>query len=63
MQHLRTGDLLRTLTHQVTRSGMLTKKWSSLEWKSDELMEVRTGRLDNEQPPGFVRTVHGQIYC
>ena len=29
------------------------KNWSSQEWKSDELMEVRTGRLVNEQPPGL----------
>ena len=28
------------------------KKWSSQEWKSDELMEERTGRPVNEQPPG-----------
>ena len=27
--------------------------WSSQEWKSDELLEVRTGRLVNEQPPGL----------
>ena len=29
------------------------EKWSSQEWKSDEVMEVRTGRLVNEQPPGL----------
>ena len=29
------------------------KNWSSQEWKSDDLMEVRTGRLVNEQPPGL----------
>ena len=27
--------------------------WSSQEWKSDEVMEVRTGRLVNEQPPSL----------
>ena len=32
---------------------MLTKKWSSQEWKSDEVVEVRTERLVNEQPPGL----------
>ena len=32
---------------------MLTKKWSSQEWKSDEVLEVRTGRPVNEQPPGL----------
>ena len=29
------------------------KSWSSPEWKSDELMEVGTGRLVYEQPPGL----------
>ena len=29
------------------------KNWSSQEWKSDELMEVRTGKPVNEQPPGL----------
>ena len=29
------------------------EKWSSQEWKSDELMEVRTVRLVNEQAPGL----------
>ena len=29
------------------------KNWSSQEWKSDALMEVRMGRLVNEQPPGL----------
>ena len=29
------------------------KSWSSQEWKSDELMEDRTGRLVNEQQPGL----------
>ena len=28
-------------------------KWSSQEWKFDELMEVRTGRPVCEQPPGL----------
>ena len=29
------------------------KNWSSQEWKSEELMEVRTGRPVYEQPPGL----------
>ena len=29
------------------------EKWSSQEWKSDEVVEVRTERLVNEQPPGL----------
>ena len=39
------------------------KTWSSQQWKSDEVLEVRTGRRVNEQPPAFVRTAHGQIHC
>ena len=31
----------------------IDKTWSSQELKSDELMEVRTGRPVNEQPPGL----------
>ena len=42
------GDLFWTLTRQVSQS-----KWSSQEWKSDELTEVRTGRPVYEQPPGL----------
>ena len=29
------------------------ENWSSQEWKSDEVMEVRTERLVNEQPPSL----------
>ena len=29
------------------------EKWSSQEWKSDEVLEVRTERPVNEQPPGL----------
>ena len=29
------------------------KNWSSQEWKSDEVMEARTGRPVYEQPPGL----------
>ena len=32
---------------------MLTRIGLFQEWKSDELMEVRIGRLVNEQPPGL----------
>ena len=31
-------------THQATQHGILIKTWSSQEWKSDELMDDRTGR-------------------
>ena len=55
----------RTEQHQRTRRPLLDayslcysewnadKSWSSQEWKSDELMEVRTGRPVYEQPPGL----------
>ena len=29
------------------------EKWSSQEWKSDEMLEARTGRPVNEQPAGL----------
>ena len=29
------------------------EKWSSQEWKSDEVLEARTGRLVSEQPAGL----------
>ena len=37
------GDQLETLTHLATQNGMLIKL-GLLKWKSDELMEYRTGR-------------------
>ena len=37
------------------------EKWSSQEWKSDEVMEARTERPVSEQPAGRVHTAHGQI--
>ena len=46
-------DLFWTLTHQVSQSGMLTRICLFKSGKSDELMEVRTGRLVFEQPPGL----------
>ena len=29
------------------------EKWSSLEWKSDEVLEARTGRIVSEQQAGM----------
>ena len=31
----------------------IDEKWSSQEWKSDEVLEARTERPVNEQPPGL----------
>ena len=36
-------------------------KWSSQEWKSDDVLEVRTVRPVSEQPAGLFHTAHGQI--
>ena len=49
---------LSSWNDQQPRTGRLRRlhiddKRSSQEWKSDELMEVRTGRLVYEQPPGL----------
>ena len=59
--------LLSSWNEQQTRTGRpvmgayssshsewnVDKTWSSQEWKSDELMEVRTGRSVYEQPTGL----------
>ena len=41
---------------KLLRTECWRKKWTSQEWKSDEVMEVRTHRLVNEQPPGLFKT-------
>ena len=52
-QHLRTGRLVKDAYSSSYSEWNADKNWSSQEWKSDELMEVRTGKSDNEQPPGL----------
>ena len=52
VQHVRTGRLLKDAYSSSYSEWNTDKNWSSREWKSDELMEVRTKRLVNEQPPG-----------
>ena len=52
-QHLRTGRLVKDAYSSSESEWNANKSWSSQEWKSAELMEVRTGRLVNEQPPGL----------
>ena len=52
-QHLRTGRLVKDAYSSSYSEWNADEKWSSQEWKSDEVMEVRTGRLVNEQPPGL----------
>ena len=62
-QHQRTGRLVLDAYASRYSEWNADKNWSSQEWKSDELMEVRTGRLVNEQTTRFVHRAHGQIYC
>ena len=52
-QHQRTGRLVLDAYSSSYSEWIADKKCSSQEWKSNELMEVRTGRLVNEQPPGL----------
>ena len=44
-QHQRTGRLVEDAYSSSYSEWNVDKTWSSQEWKSDELMEVRTGRL------------------
>ena len=52
-QHQRTGRLVLDANSSNYSEWNADKNWFSQEWKSDELMEVRTGRLVYEQPPGL----------
>ena len=52
-QHQRTGRPVLNAYSSSYSEWNADKNWSSQEWKSDELMEVRTRRLVNEQPPGL----------
>ena len=52
-QQPRTGRLVKDACSSSYSERNADEKWSSQEWKSDEVMEVRTGRLVNEQPPGL----------
>ena len=44
-QHLRTVRLVKDACSSSHSEWNADKNWSFQEWKSDELMEVRTGRL------------------
>ena len=44
-QHQRTGRLVEDVCSSSFSERNTDEKWSSEEWKSDEVMEVRTGRL------------------
>ena len=50
------GDTVKPVTHASSSNYSEWKnddKWSSQEWKSDEVLESRTGRPVSEQPPGL----------
>ena len=51
-QHERTGRNVENAYSSSYSEWNVDKTWSSQEWKSDELMEDRTGRLVSEQPAG-----------
>ena len=52
-QHQRTRRLVKDAYSSSYSEWNADKNWSSQAWKSGELMEVRTGRLVYEQPPGL----------
>ena len=52
-QHLRTVRSVKDACSSSYSEWNADEKWSSQEWKSDEVMEVRTARPVNEQPPGL----------
>ena len=52
-QHQRTGRPVLDAYSSSYSEWNADKNWSSQEWKSDELMDARTGRSDYEQPPGL----------
>ena len=52
-QHQRTGRTVLDAYSSSYSEWNTDKNWSSQEWKSDELMEVRTGRPVYEQPLGL----------
>ena len=52
-QQQRSGRLVLNAFSSDYSEWNADKNWSSQDWKSDELMEVRTGRLVHEQPPSL----------
>ena len=52
-QHHRTGRPEKDAYSSSYSEWNAEEKWSSQEWKSDEVMEARTVRPLNEEPPGL----------
>ena len=60
-QHQRTERLVEDAYSSNYSEWNADKNWSSQEWKSDELMEVRTGKHFWWTTTRFVHRAHGQI--
>ena len=52
-QHQRTGRPVKDAYSSNYSESNTDEKWSSQEWKSDEVLEARTGRPVSEQPAGL----------
>ena len=52
-QHQRTGRPVEDAYSSNYSEWNVDEKWSSQEWESDKVLEVRTRRLVNEQPPSL----------
>ena len=52
-QQPRTGRFVKDACSSIYSEWNADEKWSSQEWKSDEVMEARTGKPVSEQPPGL----------
>ena len=51
-QHLRTGRHVKDASSSDYSEWNIDEKWSSQEWKSDEMLEARTVRPVGGQPAG-----------
>ena len=52
-QQPRTGRLVKDACSKSYSEWNTDEKWSSQEWKSDEVLDASTRRPVNEQPPGL----------
>ena len=60
-QHQRTVRLVKDAYSSSYSEWNADEKWSSQEWRSDEVMEVRTGRPVYEQPPGLLHSTRTDL--
>ena len=59
-QHYRTG---RPVAYAYSSSFSECETWSSQEWKSDELMEDRTGQPHSTRTDSLLKTTISQTIC